>query len=107
MHKQPFADAGSHGQLLMVVAPKGAKVGETKAMGVLHATGNGKDGAYVRYGMPGGPTTAGAKARTATRKVRKLKRDAGPQGPYPAQAPVQVCKFVRRSASAKTRSTRT
>ena len=103
MHKQPFADAGSHGQLLMVVAPKGAKVGTTKAMGVLHATGNGKNGAYVRSGMPGGPTTAGAQARTA--EVRKLKRGAGPQGPYPAQAPVQVCKFVKRSA--KTRSTRT
>ena len=85
MHDKLYAGDGRHGQLLIVLAPEGAKVGDTVEMGILHPTGNNRDGAFYRKGVSGEPTTDAAKARTA--EVRKMKRKAGPWGPYPAAKP--------------------
>ncbi len=54
-------------------------------MGILHPTGNNRDGAFYRKGVSGEPTTDAAKARTA--EARKMKRKAGLWGPYPAANP--------------------
>ena len=85
VHDKLYAGDGRHGQLLIVLAPEGAKVGDTVEMGILHPTGNNRDGAFYRKGVSCEPTTDAAKARTA--EVRKMKRKAGPWGPYPAAKP--------------------
>ena len=65
------------------------KIGTTVPMPIRHtlAAKAGKDGAFLRVGMPGGPTLAAAKQRVAENS--KLCRDAGPQAPYAAQSPVE------------------
>jgi hypothetical protein len=85
VHDKLYAGDGRHGQLLIVLAPEGAKVGETAEMGILHPTGNNRDGAFYRKGVSGEPTNDAANARMA--EVIKLKRKAGPWGPYPAAKP--------------------
>ena len=52
----------------------------------------GEDGAYLRVGMPVGPTTAAAQERSE--EVLRLQRNAGPQALYAAQSPVKVCEAI-------------
>ena len=54
------------------------KLGTTVSMPIRHpmAAKAGDDGAFLRVGMPHGPTFAAAKQRAA--EVLKLQRDAGP-----------------------------
>jgi hypothetical protein len=59
----------------------------------------GKDGAFLRVGMPGGPTFAAAKQRAAENS--KLCRDAGPQAPMLRKAPLKVCEAIDPHLSAK------
>ena len=89
VHEQPFAGDGSNGQLLIVLVAPGVKSGKTVPMPIRHpmAAKAGDDGAFLRVGMPGGPTLAAAKQRAAENS--KLCRDAGPQAPYAAQSPVE------------------
>ena len=89
IHEQPFAWDGSNGQLLIVTVEPGAKIGKTVPMPILRHPMAGKDGAFLRVGMPVGPTTAAARERSA--EVLKLQHDAGPQALYAAQSPVKVC----------------
>ena len=92
VHGQRFAVAGSdgsNGQLLFVLVARGVKRGTTVSMPIRHtlAAKAGKNGAFLRVGMPGGPTLAAANQRAAENS--KLCRDAGPQAPYAAQSPVE------------------
>ena len=101
VHEQPFAGDGSNGQLLIVTVELGVKIGTTVPMPIRHtlAAKAGKNGAFLRVGMPNGPTLAAAKQRTA--EVRRLQRAAGPQAPYAAQSPVKVCAAIDPHLSAK------